>query len=107
MGSWRWTVGNGRDGIQNYEYNSYSLDFMIMNISGWGVFVLLIINVRGNWEEVGERILNKIKKGLTHTFMNVKTCGLPRITKAPKNLTLGSGDEARFCCNVDMTCIVS
>merc|ERR1719350_813098 len=61
----------------------------------------------GNWEEVGERILNKIKNGLKHTVMNVKMCGLPRITHAPKNLTLETGGIARFRCNVDMTCIVS
>jgi len=78
-----------------------------MNICGLGCLLLLIVQVWGNWEEVGERILNKIKNGLKHTVMNVKMCGLPRITNAPKNLTLDTGGVARFHCNVDMTCIVS
>merc|ERR1712025_1489642 len=79
-----------------------------MNCWRLGVlFLLTFSQVNGNWEKMGERILEKIKNGLTHTVMNVKVCGLPRITHAPKNLTLETGGIAKFRCTVDMTCIVS
>merc|ERR1711915_16877 len=68
---------------------------------------LLLADVGGDWEQVGERVLHKIRSGLHHTIMNVKTCGLPTITNAPKNLTLNTGDTARFYCAVDMSCMVS
>merc|ERR1711915_519300 len=68
---------------------------------------LLLADVGGDWEQVGERVLQKIRKGLHHSIMNVKTCGLPSITNAPKNLTLNMGDTARFRCEVDMSCMVS
>eukprot|EP00090_Calanus_glacialis_P022863 TRINITY_DN35200_c0_g1_i1.p1 TRINITY_DN35200_c0_g1~~TRINITY_DN35200_c0_g1_i1.p1 ORF type:complete len:139 (+),score=4.03 TRINITY_DN35200_c0_g1_i1:19-435(+) len=37
----------------------------------------------------------------------VSTCGQPTINNVMRNLTLRSGDTARFRCSVDMKCMVS
>jgi len=71
------------------------------------ILILLIVSVNGNWEKIGERIYNKIKSGLEHSIKNVKVCGLPKILQPPENMTLNSGDTAKFLCTVDMTCMVS